>query len=368
MHFIFLEPFFGGSHGEFAKGLIANSRYKIDLAVLPARYWKWRMRGAALHFIREIKNFKAYNGIITSSLLSLSDLKALIGPDCPPTLVYFHENQLTYPLAPGEKMDYQYGFTDITTALSADRILFNSHSHRQAFLDQLPRFIGRMPEYRPFWVTKSIAAKAGVLPPGCEFGTIENVAASPRSCPPLIIWNHRWEFDKNPEEFFGAVEAIQAKGIDFRLALLGEQFTRIPKVFQTARKKFKEKIVHWGHLPSRKDYYEWLAKGAVVVSTAIQENFGMAIVEAVRWGCLPLLPRRLCYPEILPRQFHSACLYHDREDLIDKLARLLTTYREYDPLRKDLGTSMAQYAWRNMIVKYDAALDELACSRMIHHE
>jgi hypothetical protein len=61
------------------------------------------------------------------------------------------------------------------------------------------------------------------------------------------------------------------------------------------------------------------------------------------------------------------CLYHDRQDLIDKLARLLTTYRDYQSLRESLCASMDQYAWQNMIVKYDAALDELARSRLTRH-
>ena len=66
--------------------------------------------------------------------MSLADLKALWGAPCPPAMLYFHENQFSYPLGPGEERDFQYGFTDITSALVADRILFNSHTHHRAFL------------------------------------------------------------------------------------------------------------------------------------------------------------------------------------------------------------------------------------------
>ena len=40
LKFLFLEPFFGGSHREFAKGLISHSRHRIDLMTLPARFWR----------------------------------------------------------------------------------------------------------------------------------------------------------------------------------------------------------------------------------------------------------------------------------------------------------------------------------------
>jgi hypothetical protein len=51
MKLLFLESYFGGSHGEFAKGLVEHSRYDIDLITMPERNWRWRMRGAALYFL-----------------------------------------------------------------------------------------------------------------------------------------------------------------------------------------------------------------------------------------------------------------------------------------------------------------------------
>ncbi|MEJ2730858.1 MAG: DUF3524 domain-containing protein [Deltaproteobacteria bacterium] len=48
-----MESFFGGSHREFAKGLVSHSKHRIDLKTMPARFWKWRMRGAALYFVKK---------------------------------------------------------------------------------------------------------------------------------------------------------------------------------------------------------------------------------------------------------------------------------------------------------------------------
>lgn len=92
--FLFLEPFFGGSHRAFAEGLVEHSRHRIDLVTLPSRFWKWRMRGAALYFYHTIKNLSQYDGLITTNLMSLSDFISLCRGYCPPALVYFHENQL----------------------------------------------------------------------------------------------------------------------------------------------------------------------------------------------------------------------------------------------------------------------------------
>ncbi|PID40005.1 MAG: glycosyl transferase family 1 [Proteobacteria bacterium] len=363
MRFLFLEPFFGGSHRDFAEGLVEHSRHDIDLLTLPARFWKWRMRGAALHFINAIDNLDGYDGIISGGLLSLADFTALCGPHRPPVLLYFHENQLTYPLAPGERMDLQFGFTDITSALCADRILFNSRFHMDRFFDALPVFISRMPEFKPYWAIDTIGKKADVLYPGCQFNDAPADPLPLTDGAPIIVWNHRWQFDKNPEAFFAALEAIDRSGIDFRLVLLGENCQVKPKAFITARSRFESQIRQYGYVKSKAEYIAWLQKGLVAVSTANQENFGISMVEAMRYGCLPLMPRRLAYPEILPTEFHAAFLYRSQEELVEKLADLLLHPDRHVIHRPVLADMMARHAWPAVIERYDRELEELVKSR-----
>jgi glycosyltransferase involved in cell wall biosynthesis len=360
LKFLFLEPFFGGSHREFARGLISHSRHRIDLVTLPARFWKWRMRGAALYFAKKVTSLANYHGLIITDLMSLSDFKALCKGDCPPALVYFHENQFTYPLAPGEHMDYQFGFTDITTALAAERVVFNSRTHFDAFFKSLPAFINMMPEYRPKWVVNQIRARADVLYPGCRFAAEELAAEDfSRKLPPLIVWNHRWEFDKNPAEFFQALDTVLAAGAEFRLALIGENSQTVPKAFIGARERYGERVVQYGYVESRRQYIEWLAQGSIVISTARQENFGISIIEAIRHGCVPLLPARLAYPEIIPAVYHAEVLYHNHQDLVAKLLDRITNFSDYLNLRRSLSTEMGRFAWENTIDRYDRELEDL---------
>ena len=361
MRFLFLEPFFGGSHRNFAEGLIKYSRHHFDLLKLPARFWKWRMRGAALYFIKKARSMEEYQGVFATNLMGLADFKALAGTSCPPTLVYFHENQLTYPLAPGEAMDFQFGFTDITTALAADRVLFNTQTHFHAFFQALPGFLKMMPEYRPNWVLDEIRSKADVMYPGCQIpGTTATVKLAKAESPLLIIWNHRWEFDKNPQDFFDALDSILGKGLNFRLALLGENFQVLPKAFLAARQRFKDRIVQYGYEKSRRKYLAWLGQGAIVVSTAKQENFGISIIEAIRYGCIPLLPNRLSYPEIVPEAFHADFFYDNQKELIEKLSCLIMNYPQFQTKRERLSAAMGKYAWTHVIEQYDKTLETLA--------
>lgn len=312
------------------------------------------MRGAALYFAGQIEEISSYDGIIVSNMLSLSDLKAVLGSDIPPIILYFHENQILYPLSAGEKEDLHYGFTDITSALSADYILFNSEFHRRAFLRALNPFISRFPDKRPYWVIDKIEEKTQVLYPGCHIDK-DNDAISDKSTFPLIIWNHRWEHDKNPEDFFNALFQLHDENIDFKLAVLGEEYKKSPEIFKIAREKLKKRIVHFGYAESYSEYRDWLLKGDIIISTALQENFGISVVEAIGSGNFPLLPDRLSYRELIPGNYHKLCLYKNQNDLIAKLKKIIIEY-DWD-IMDDIRLKNLRFSWENMKGKYDDYLN-----------
>ncbi|MBN1648952.1 MAG: DUF3524 domain-containing protein [Spirochaetales bacterium] len=348
---LYLEPFYGGSHRNFADNLQKHSSHRIDLHTMPSRFWKWRMRGAALYFYRLIEKPEQYDLLFLSGLMSLADLKSLWGSKCPPAVLYMHENQFSYPLSADSRIDYQFGFTDITSALNAERVLFNSNFHMNAFFTGLPVFLNRMPEFIPKWVPEKLAGKAEVVYPGVE-PPAGNCTNEKQTGLPCIVWNHRWEFDKQPDVFFRAIDRLAREGINFRLSLLGENFQTVPAEFKTARKCHESRITHYGWLESRSEYFAALRKGSIVVSTAIQENFGISIAEAVLAGCIPLLPDRLVYPELLPASLHTQLLYNDEQDLYRKLKACILDPPGPD-IRSTLISHYSRFRWDNQIDRYD---------------
>ncbi len=360
LKYLFLETYNQGSHSLFAKGVAKYSSHDIDIVTLPGENYRWRMLGAALYMVDDLPPLENYDGIIVTDLFNLADFKALVGSRCPPVLVYFHENQITYPAPPGDKYSFQLGIINITTALTADTVVFNSSMHKEAFLDAIPVFLDKAPDCKPTGVADKIRQKSEVLYPGIMLSTPETDDIEKQVSPPLIVWNHRWGYDKNYDLFFSALEQLKKRGLDFNLALLGENFDRIPEAFKEAKIKFKDQILQFGYVAEREMYEKWLKKGAVVVSTAMQENFGISVIEAVMMGCVPLLPHRLSYPEILPEPFHEQCLYKSEHDLIEKLCAIILDYKQYEAVRNQLGLEMQPFLWDNVVGKYDKVLKQLA--------
>jgi glycosyltransferase involved in cell wall biosynthesis len=304
-------------------------------------------------------------------MLDLTTFLALIGPRWAriPTAIYFHENQLTYPWSPAdrdlaEKRDKHYGFINYVSALTADRVLFNSRYHQESFLAALPKLLKHFPDYNELQSVEQIREKSQVLPLGLALQRFDNFRPAVSNGEtatdhrPLLIWAHRWEYDKGPKAFFQALTMLSERGLEFELAVLGESFSQQPEVFLAAQKRLARHIVQFGYVESFADYATWLWRADILPVTSHQDFFGASVVEALYCGSFPLLPRRLAYPYLIPTEYHARCFYDDFEDLVARLSRAITTIEE--TRRVSLRSVMAQYDWQIQRAQYDKLFLELA--------
>jgi len=352
-----LEPFFGGSHRAFVTGLARHCAHRVGRLTLPAALWKWRLRAAALTLAERARRLPRPDLVLASSLLDAAHLRALLGPSPPPLAVYFHENQLGYPRPAGKGADLHLALVNLASALAADAVIFNSRFHRDDFLGRIPGLLRALPPPRPLRAAAAIRRRAVVLPPGVELPPPGG--DRPAQDPPILLWNHRWEFDKDPGAFFEVCDRLRERDLPFRLALLGESQQFVPKPFLAAKERLGAHLVHYGFVPSRAGYLAWLARADLVISTALQENFGIAVVEAVAAGSYPLLPRTLAYPELLPPRLHSRHLYYDLPDLVERTAALLRHPERLAEGRGERRRAVERFAWSRMARHYDRLFTRL---------
>jgi glycosyltransferase involved in cell wall biosynthesis len=369
MNILALEPYYGGSHKAFIDGLSQPSRHTWTVLTLPARKWKWRMRHSAITFAQQtarlLETTKPPDLLFCSDMLNLAEYTALAPDEISrlPKVIYFHENQLTYPVRFEHERDYQFALTNLTSALAADAVWFNSHFHMNSFLRALLKFLRSMPDFQPLYAPETIRAKSSVHYPGIT----ELKRPAKREPGPLrILWAARWEHDKNPESFFTALEILKRNNVRFRLSVIGQSFRDRPDVFDSARKSLSDKIDHWGYQKTRADYENVLKRADVVVSTANHEFFGIGIVEAVAAGACPLVPNRLSYPEIigLERTDSAHQFFYDGSParLADKLCDLAARIDKGPLFSDQVGPASLtdRFKWRNLTPAYDEALEQIA--------
>ncbi len=365
MHIVLVEPYFTGSHKNWAEEYARFSSHDVTILSLPGRFWKWRMHGGAVSLAQQFLALQTpVDVILASDMLDLTTFLALTRTQSAgiPVALYFHENQLTYPWSPTDRdlaanRDSHYGFINYASALAADAIFFNSEYHLNALFDALPRFLKHFPDFKGLDNVTSLHQKSSVLPLGLDLRRFDAHRPPPKITnePPLILWNHRWEYDKNPADFFDALYELANKGFDFEIAILGENFRNAPLEFEQARERLGNRIVHFGFVESFADYARWLWRADILPVTSIHDFFGISVAEAIYCHVFPILPNRLNYPAFIPLDLHEEHIYRTSDALVQKLVDALNA--SFDA--KGLRASVARFDWSSMAGIYDAALSAM---------
>ncbi|XP_003742354.1 glycosyltransferase-like domain-containing protein 1 [Galendromus occidentalis] len=347
---LIVEPFYGGSHAQLMELFVREfqSQTPFELISMRATKWHWRARTSALWLSQNIPRERGFKKLFITSVVNLAELLGLRRDlaEIEEKIVYFHENQLDYPVLDEKERNFQYGYNQIMTALAADRVIFNSGYNASSFLSRIDSFLNKQPDYHT-QCRHLIEKKCSVL----FFPINLERFNSPSGNDVLhILWPHRWEHDKDPNAFFEVLRDLKGSGCSFEVSVLGESYGEVPPVFHEARDFLEGMIRNWGYASSRDEYSNILRSSDIVVSTAIHEFYGVAVLEAVFCGAYPLVPNRLSYPELLPQQ----CLYSTRAQLVKRLKEFCR--KPHVPRKLASEIDLAPYHWVGLKEKYRSLL------------
>jgi glycosyltransferase involved in cell wall biosynthesis len=315
-----LSAYRADSHAAWGDWLVEHlSEFDWTTIELPGRHFAWRIRGNPLSWLDSLPEDPP-DGILATSMVDLATLKGL-NPRLAdvPTLYYFHENQFAYPHNDGQTTSLDAQMVQLYGALAANRVLFNSRYNRESLLAGVETLLQRLPDRVPAGIVDRLEARSNVLPV-----PIDPIASRTDRDEGLILWNHRWEYDKRPDRFASAMIELAERGVDFRLALLGPRPKQPPEPLLRLRRKLPGRIVADGRLDAR-EYRDTVARAGIAVSTSNHEFQGISVLEAASAGARPLVPDALCYPELYP----ARCRYPkgDMDAFTERLASWLAGKR-----------------------------------------
>ena len=157
--------------------------------------------------------------------------------------------------------------------------------------------------------------------------------------------------------FFETLFELADEGIDFRLAVLGRSYAKVPAIFEAAQKRLETKVIHWGFVENVKAYVQFLEMADILPVTSRQDFFGASVVEAMHFGCIPLLPNALAYPEHIPQAYQKALLWENPAEFKAKLCGMLL-----GNVPKDANPSewVAHYSWESQATQYDRLFQQMA--------
>lgn len=138
----------------------------------------------------------------------------------------------------------------------------------------------------------------------------------------IIVFSHRFDIEKRPNIFMDLMEKLWQERKDFKV------------VITTSREKFRSnsqkliKQLKSSKFPyeikenlSKAQYYQELSRAKVFVSTTIEENFGYCLLEAIIFGCAPIVKNNYAHPEILEND--KRFLYEDKNQALEMISKML---------------------------------------------
>jgi len=371
LNILVLEPYLGGSRKHFINGISSHSSHKIIPITMPDRHLRWRMMGGGVTMAEySLQHEEHVDVIFASSATNLTAFLALTNPRFAntPVILYMHENQLTEPVAAGQKRELTYSYINYLSALVADQVVFSSKFHMDTFFQALPEFLRQFPDYKPKDHIDKIQKKSRVLHPGIFLKHFDPHPDTRKSNKlPVILWNQRWTEDKDPAKFFRMMNRLDDAGFVFELILAGDNRHDKPVEFEKAWSRYGRRIVHFGFVDDISTYCKLLHKADIVVSTSTYEFYSVAIMEAIYAGCHPIVPNGLTYPELIPKTLHepllhAATMYNDEDHLFKILKSILSGENRALP-KSTLQGINRHLDWSVMIGKYDALFEEVAAMK-----
>jgi len=232
-----------------------------------------------------------------------------------------------------------------------------------AFYRVVASLFARLPDFVPERVVDAMEEKTEVLPvPLLPVVEAQASAWRPeeKSRALRILWNARFEHDKGGE---GTSSYSQGPGT-VRAPLSARcyratvsQFTR--GVFLQSNGIFEHRLVQFGYMDSAADYHALQAGADIILSTALHEFQGLAVMQAVRAGCMPLVPDRLAYREMYPEH----CRYQSCPDNLQQEADSAITLLLELAARPSVPIDMSAYSIEQLRPRYLRLLQSLQDSQ-----
>ncbi|XP_070928808.1 tRNA-queuosine alpha-mannosyltransferase isoform X12 [Macaca nemestrina] len=365
MSILIIEAFYGGSHKQLVD-LLQEELGDCVLYTLPAKKWHWRARTSALYFSQTIPISEHYRTLFASSVLNLTELAAL-RPDLGKlkTILYFHENQLIYPVKKCQERDFQYGYNQILSCLVADVVVFNSVFNMESFLTSIGKFMKLIPDHRPKDLESIIRPKCQVIYFPIRFPDVSR-----------FMPKHKTTHLKKMLSLKGNGGTVLSMALPFQPeqrdseGLLKNSNSECDAHcgLDTARREYlgnslrQESDLKKSTSPENSSSHRGENKQNLTVNPcatlggdANQQRLLHIVwphrwLEAVYCGCYPLCPKDLVYPEIFPAEY----LYSTPEQLSKRLQNFC---KRPDIIRKHLYKGeIAPFSWAALHGKFRSLL------------
>jgi glycosyltransferase involved in cell wall biosynthesis len=357
LNVLYFEPLYiSGSHEQIARGYIGHSRHNVSFIGRPV-LTNWMdnvLYGSKVLASCVNPSTTDLDGIIATEMSSYghaSTMCQLLWSQKLFLVLLYLEHEFAWPQSSDAKtvLAVLPMLTLASTAV-ANKAIFQSKYSFQSFIDGAKKIV------TPAEVDK-IEAKSQIVTAGVDFAALEKHRVEKNNEIPTILFNHRSDYDKNWPQFLDAVSVLHSEGMKFDLILTGSPDEKGLEKLNDQIVGLQDHIKHVGYVESREEYAKLLWESDIVCSTAIQECFGISVVEAMSCDCFPILPNRLTYPELIPSEYHGRHLFNSFDELVQMLRGAIANHATLK--QASLRRYMEKFDWSIVAPQLDNIIESV---------
>jgi hypothetical protein len=356
LNILALEPFYGGARRQMLQALQRLSRHEWTVLKLPARRIERRLAASSRWFAELIHrgDVESFDLLFTSEMLNLPDLQRIVPKlGRKPSIVFFHENQTP---ADGQESAGALDTVNLTSAMAASEIWFNSQYHLDAFIAKAQAMVRRNPETSGKDPASGLRHKAQVLAPPVELSRMYEILADhprpPRDPRTLLFDLRGGGFD--PSLIVKIADRLELRGEPFSLITIGSHRGLPDSLTRIA-------------IPDRDEINQYLAlhQAGVYVSLRQGATTDELFVPAMSTGCWPVVPEDAFYAELLPPMLHLNCMHDGNAEAI--VNRILDAWYGERPMGYEYEQQelLSQFDAVRAVRVFDELLEEVVSGRAI---
>lgn len=190
--------------------------------------------------------------------------------------------------------------------------------------------------------------KIDVVPNGIDIALIDSIKV--KRIKNRVCYVGRLIPHKHVDELIRAIDRVKRFIPNIECKIIGGGFLRDDLEKLVKRLGLEDNIEFVGVLPNNRDALKVMKSSEVFVMPSTREGFGIAVLEAMRCGCVPIAYRQKCYDDFCTKK-NSLLLERDVNKLSNAIVSLLRNRKKVVRMRKEGFNTAGMFGW-DTVVKY----------------
>ncbi len=199
--------------------------------------------------------------------------------------------------------------------------------------------------------TITTVQKLQQIPNGINYETLSKNSIENRD-PNLLLSIGALSTNKRHDKLLEVFAQLIQSRHEAKLVIVGADKGMLPILQDISQKLgIHNKVIFTGNISKDKLTY-YLSKASIFLSASSYEGFGIALLEAMSAGCLPVVQPNTAHKELIHNDSFLAN-YEDTIKTANKIQAVMDlSFKEKEKLIRELRKQTAHYSWENITSRY----------------